>query len=173
MNKLMRFLPFIVFGVLGAFLAYGIGKDPTKLPSAVVGSPLPEFRLLDVHDDREFITESDLTGRYALLNFWGTWCPACHIEHPFLMELAAQGVVIYGVDYKDQLEPAREWLVRYGDPYQRVLFDVDGKLGFDMGVTGAPETYLISPDGVVLARYQGPVGQQVFDTVFKPLMITN
>ena len=121
----MRVLPIAVFVILGAFLTFGLSNDPTKLPSAVVGSTIPEFRLLDVHDDTTFVTESDLLGSYALINFWGTWCPACHIEHPYLMQLAEQGVKIYGIDYKDQLEPARAWLVRYGDPYERVIFDVD------------------------------------------------
>ncbi|MEQ3695646.1 MAG: DsbE family thiol:disulfide interchange protein [Pseudomonadales bacterium] len=170
MTRLVRFIPVAIFACIAGFLVFGLSNDPTHLPSAVVGKPLPEFQLIDVEDESLLISQDDLVGSYSLINFWGTWCQACHVEHPFLLELAAQGVVIYGVDYKDQLAPAKRWLNELGNPYQRVIFDARGSLGFDMGVTGAPETFLVDPNGVVLHRYQGVLDRAVWEAQFLPLI---
>ena len=170
MSKLYRFIPVAVFACIAGFLVFGLSNDPTHLPSAVVGKPLPDFQLIDVEDERKLISQAELEGDYALINFWGTWCQACHVEHPFLLELAAEGVIIYGVDYKDQLAPAKRWLQELGNPYQRVIFDARGSLGFDMGVTGAPETFLIDPNGIILHRYQGVLDQRVWSSQFQPLI---
>ena len=173
MSWALRLTPIAIFAVIASFLVFGLSNDPTHLPSAVIGKKLPEFQLIDVADDSKLITDDDLKGQYALLNFWGTWCQACHVEHPMLLELAEQGVVIYGVDYKDELTPAKRWLTELGNPYQRVIFDPRGSLGFDMGVTGAPETFLIDPQGFVLHRYQGALDWNVWNTQFVPLLPTH
>jgi cytochrome c biogenesis protein CcmG/thiol:disulfide interchange protein DsbE len=102
---------------------------------------------------------------------WATWCPTCHYEHPFLLELAARNeVAIYGLDYKDNAAKAAEWLAKLGDPYTAVLFDKEGKLGLDLGVTGAPETYLVDAEGIVRLRYQGALDEKVWQQKFVPLL---
>ena len=96
------------------------------------------------------------------------WCPTCHFEHPFLVKLADEGVSIVSIDYKDDLQAGRRWLAEKGDPYVVTLFDEDGSLGLDLGVTGAPETYLIDAAGIVRFRYQGALEQTVWDKEFAP-----
>jgi len=166
----MRYLPIVLFILVGALLGWGLTNDPSKLPSAIEGQSVPAFSLIDMDQPGELVTEADIAAEYVLINFWGTWCPSCRIEHPYLNKLKEQGVKIYGVDYKDKLEPAKKWLSDLGDPYEMNIFDPQGRLGFDMGVTGAPETFLISPDGTVLLRYQGVMSAEVWDTKFLPLI---
>lgn len=173
-QRLMLFLPLLAFIALIALFfimqrEMGAGRyDPQALPSALLNRPLPEFELPRL--DGGQIDAAALQGQVALLNVWATWCPTCHYEHPYLNQLAADGIVIYGVNYKDEPEKARQWLVEKGDPYRAVIDDREGRLGIDLGVTGAPETYVIDHRGVVRMRYQGALDQRVWDENFAPLV---
>jgi cytochrome c biogenesis protein CcmG/thiol:disulfide interchange protein DsbE len=129
------------------------------MPSALVGKKVPEFTLVSLQDDQAY-THKDLPNTPYLINFWGTWCPACHVEHPFLMELANSGVPIIGIDYKDQKDLAVQWLEQKGNPYQAILMDEIGNFGVDMGVTGAPETFVVDRSGVVVYRHQGVINAE-------------
>jgi cytochrome c biogenesis protein CcmG/thiol:disulfide interchange protein DsbE len=129
------------------------------MPSALVGKKVPEFTLVSLLDDKVY-TQNDLPNAPYLINFWGTWCPACHVEHPFLMELANSGVSIIGIDYKDQKDLAMQWLEQKGNPYQLILMDEIGNFGVDMGVTGAPETFVVDRSGVVVYRHQGVISAE-------------
>jgi len=102
-----------------------------------------------------------LKDKVVLVNVWATWCPSCLYEHPYLVKLSQQGVVIVGVDYKDEPDKARQWLQEKGNPYLAVVDDRAGNFGLDLGVTGAPETYLIDRNGIVRWRYQGPIDERV------------
>mgnify|MGYP005993256709 CR=1 FL=1 len=159
MRKFLLFLPFVFFLILAAVLYLQLGKDTQYMPSVLIGKTLPEFTLVSLQDDQVYSKDDLPMGPY-LINFWGTWCPACHVEHPFLMELASSGVPIIGVDYKDQLLPAKQWLEQKGDPYQLVLMDEVGNFGVNMGVTGAPETFVIDSSGVVVYRHQGVINAE-------------
>ncbi|PYF81784.1 cytochrome c biogenesis protein CcmG/thiol:disulfide interchange protein DsbE [Marinomonas alcarazii] len=159
MRKFLLFVPFVLFLVLGVVLYLQLGKDTQYMPSALIGKLLPEFTLVSLQDDQVY-TKDDLPKGPYLINFWGTWCPACHVEHPFLMELAESGVPIIGIDYKDQKAPAEQWLEQKGNPYQLVLMDELGNFGVDMGVTGAPETFVVDSSGVVVYRHQGVVNAE-------------
>ena len=173
-KRLMLFTPLLLCLALGIFLFSGLGKDPQKLPSALVGQPFPEFsleqlknpeRLLGVED---FSDESD-RGRVVLVNVWATWCFACRIEHHFLNVLAEQGVAIVGLNYKDRRFLAQQWLEERGDPYIFSIFDPQGSLGIDLGVYGAPETYLVDAQGVIRHRRVGVVDQRIWDKEFAEL----
>jgi cytochrome c biogenesis protein CcmG/thiol:disulfide interchange protein DsbE len=129
------------------------------MPSALVGKKVPEFTLVSLQDDQAY-THKDLPNTPYLINFWGTWCPACHVEHPFLMELANSGVPIIGIDYKDQKDLAVQWLGQKGNPYQAILMDEIGNFGVDMGVTGAPETFVVDRSGAVVYRHQGVINAE-------------
>lgn len=160
-RRLLLCLPLLAFLVLAGFLFRGLHRDPQALPSALVGQPFPAFSLPGVKDDQLF-SRQDLLGRPALVNVWGTWCVACHEEHPVLNQLKAQGVVIHGINYKDDNASARRWLAEFHDPYQLDLRDDAGRLGLDLGVYGAPETFLIDAQGVVRYRHVGVVDQRVW-----------
>jgi cytochrome c biogenesis protein CcmG/thiol:disulfide interchange protein DsbE len=168
MGRLRLFIPLIVFVALAALLWRGLALDPNYMPSALEDRPLPPFRLRTL-DGRELGTQ-DLHGTPALLNVWATWCPSCAVEHAYLNTLAQQGVVIWGLNYKDDEAAARRWLEERGNPYRASLVDADGRTGLDLGVTGAPETYLVDATGVVRLRHQGPVDERVWRTVLQPAL---
>ena len=162
MPWLSRFLPLIAFFALAGLLARGLTLDPTDLPSARLGKPIPEFDLplLDSSDRR---VPEDWEGRPALVNVWATWCFSCRVEHLYLLELADRGVTIYGLNYKDEPDKASQWLVDLGNPYAETVVDIDGSLGLDLGVYGAPETYVVDAAGVVRHRHVGVVNAQVWE----------
>jgi len=166
-RRLLLCLPLLAFLVLAGFLYRGLYRDPQALPSVLVGQPFPTFSLPGVLDERRF-SRQDLLGRPALVNVWGTWCVACREEHPVLNRLKAQGVVIHGINYKDDNASARRWLAEFHDPYQLDIRDDEGRLGLDLGVYGAPETFLIDAQGVVRYRHVGVVDQRVWDEELGP-----
>lgn len=164
MRKALLFIPFGVFVVLGVLFYMQLGKDVHYMPSALVGKPLPEFQLVPLESNELVGHESLPKGPY-LINFWATWCPSCSVEHEYLMALAAQGIPIVGIDYKDETDAAKQWLIEKGDPYAVVLQDEMGHFGVDMGVTGAPETFVVDSQGKVAYRHQGVVNEAVWQTL--------
>lgn len=169
MKRVFLFLPLLIALGVGIFLFAGLGKDPTKLESVLVGKPVPDFRLESLEDADTSLTPSVFQGEVSLLNVWAEWCPACWDEHGYLMFLAReQGIRIVGLNYKDQRETAFRFLNRLGNPYETIIFDPKGALGFDLGVYGAPETFVIDTNGVVRYRHVGVVNQKVWEDVLKP-----
>ena len=177
MKRVKLFLPLVIFAMAGIFFYVVLTRidsgqyDPQAMPSALVNKPFPAFSEQRVEAPQQLVTQRDLLGEIAIVNVWATWCPSCHIEHPYLNALARdKGVVIYGVNYNDELQKARNWLAQKGNPYRFNIFDKRGRLGLDMGVTGAPETYLIDHRGFVRLRYQGPLNEKVWQQTFVPLI---
>jgi cytochrome c biogenesis protein CcmG/thiol:disulfide interchange protein DsbE len=140
------------------------------IPSPLLGKPAPAFDLEDLRDPARRLTLDDLRGRVSLLNVWATWCVACHAEHPFLMELARAGVPIFGVNYKDDRGKAIEWLRRLGDPYAANIFDPEGELALDLGVYGAPETFVLDAQGIIAFKHIGPLTAEVWQDTLEPLL---
>ncbi|MDY7219069.1 DsbE family thiol:disulfide interchange protein [Denitrificimonas sp. JX-1] len=161
-----------VFGVLigvalfAAMALFGINNDPSKLPSALKGKLFPEFSAPTVHDAEKIITRDDMIGRPALVNVWATWCVECKIEHPVFNELARQGVVIHGINYKDDNAEAQRWLEDFLNPYQLNISDPKGRLGFDLGVYGAPETFFIDKHGYIVHRHTGVIDERMWQEKF-------
>jgi len=170
MKRFVLFLPLILFIGLGAFLYKGLFLNPKAMPSALEGQPVPQFKLLTVTQGDRVVTKADLVGDYYLLNVWATWCAACKAEHPYLLDIARSGVPIYGINYKDDLDAASQWLSHYKDPYQFSAFDVNGQLGLNLGVYGAPETFLVDHQGIIRLRYAGVVDTRSWKVKFMPLI---
>ena len=145
----------------GVFASVLLSKDysPENLPSALLGKSLPEFHLTDLLTEKP-ISKKDLLGQPLLINVWATWCPSCKVEHDFLNQLAVEGVKIVGVNYKDDPSDAIQWLNDLGNPYQRVIKDQEGVLGFDLGVVGAPETYFVNAKGTICYKHIGILSKQ-------------
>lgn len=163
MRKLMVFTPLVAFLVLGVFLYKGLFMDPSKLPSALIDRPFPEFALPSLYEPERVMTQDDFKGEIALLNVWATWCPTCKDEHEQLNKIGLEeGIPIYGLNYKDDPQLARDWLQRYKDPYTKVIVDREGRLGLDLGVYGAPETYILDSSGVIRYRHVGEVNEKVW-----------
>ena len=162
MKRWILAIPLVVFLAGVVFLLYpALYKDPSELPSALIDKPFPEFSLRDVQSDK-VITRADLLGKPALVNVWGTWCVACRVEHPVLNKLAQQGVVIYGINYKDVNADALKWLKDFHNPYQLNIRDDEGSLGLNLGVYGAPETFLIDSKGIIRHKFVGVVDETVW-----------
>jgi cytochrome c biogenesis protein CcmG/thiol:disulfide interchange protein DsbE len=158
MQRLTLFIPFAIFLLLGFFLWRGLYLDPKDIPSALVGKTFPDFDLPTLVDG-ENRTVTDLKGTVQLVNVWGTWCISCKVEHPFLVELAEQGVSIVGINYKDDNDAALRWLKDLGNPYIFTVDDEEGTLSMDLGVTGAPETFIVDANGVVRHKHQGVINK--------------
>ncbi len=167
MKRLILLVPLALFLAMAVFLYKGLFLDPKELPSALIDKPLPVFSLPDLQAPQTLITQADFKGP-ALINVWATWCPTCKAEHQMLNNLAKAGVVIYGVNYKDDAEAARKWLQDYFDPYQRTLVDAQGSLGLDLGVYGAPETFLIDAQGIIRHKYVGAIDERVWRQELAP-----
>jgi cytochrome c biogenesis protein CcmG/thiol:disulfide interchange protein DsbE len=161
MKRWVLLIPLVLFLGMAAFLYRGLYLDPSELPSALIDKPFPEFSLPSVQDGKP-LTRASLVGKPALVNVWGTWCIACRVEHPVLTKLAQQGVVIYGVNYKDVNADALKWLKDFHDPYQLNINDEAGSLGLNLGVYGAPETFLIDRKGIIRYKHVGVIDETVW-----------
>ncbi|MGH8354233.1 MAG: DsbE family thiol:disulfide interchange protein [Pseudomonas sp.] len=169
MKRALMLLPLAIFLIVAVFLYRGLFLDPAELPSALIGKPFPAFALPAVDVAGKTIGTADLEGKAALVNVWATWCVACKVEHPVLNQLAKQGVVIYGVNYKDDNASAQKWLKEFHNPYQLNISDAQGSLGLDLGVYGAPETFLIDKQGVIRHKFVGVIDERVWREQLAPL----
>ncbi|AMO75285.1 cytochrome c biogenesis protein CcmG, thiol:disulfide interchange protein DsbE [Pseudomonas citronellolis] len=169
MKRAILLLPLAIFLVVAVFLFRGLWLDPSELPSALIDKPFPAFALPGVLEPGKTYTQADLKGRPALVNVWGTWCPTCRFEHPVLAKLAEQGVVIVGINYKDDNAAAQKWLQDLHDPYVLNIADAQGTLGLDLGVYGAPETYVIDKDGIIRHKLVGAVDEKVWREQLAPI----
>lgn len=169
---MLRYLiPLVLFLVLAVFLAIGLTRDPHELKSVLINKPAPAFRLPQLKDADKTISAEDMRGKVWLLNVWASWCVACRDEHPWLIEYAKSGAVpIYGLNYKDRREDALATLEELGDPYTVSAVDLDGRVGIDFGVYGAPETYVIDQSGTIRFKYVGPVMPDVWKEKILPVV---
>lgn len=164
-------LPFVIFVILVVFLAIGLRHDPHEVPSPLINKAAPAFQLPQLHEPTKTFSPEEMKGKVWLLNVWASWCISCREEHPLLLELARSGAVpLYGLNYKDKREDAISWLRELGDPYLLSAADLEGRVGIDYGVYGAPETYLIDRDGVIRFKHIGPLTPDVLQGRILPLV---
>jgi cytochrome c biogenesis protein CcmG, thiol:disulfide interchange protein DsbE len=174
-RRWLAFLPLVAFALLAALLFVRLNAgDPSRLPSALIGQSAPPLALGGL-DGAPGLADADLRqGHVSLVNVFGSWCDPCHLEHPFLMALAAddglkaKGVVIYGVAQKDSSENVRRFLGAKGDPYAKVGLDPDGRAGIDWGVYGVPETFVVRGDGTIAYKIVGPLTAETLESEVKP-----
>lgn len=174
-RSLLLILPVVVFAVLAGvmFLRLRSGADPSALPSAMIGKPVPAFSLPGVPDLAKDgapvpgLASTDLKGGITVLNVFASWCAPCQVEHPMLMRLAReQGVRLVGIDYKEPTPAAgRKFLDQHGIPFAAVGADADGRVAIDFGVYGVPETFIIGPDGVIRDKIIGILTPENFASV--------
>ena len=170
-HRVLRFAPLVI--AVGFALLFFVGLfmgDPSRLPSAYQGKTLPVFALDGLPDTQGFSSPDLAQGRPSLLNVWASWCGPCRDEHPALMQLAAAGIEIYGLNYKDNPSAAKRFLTRLGDPYVRVGADKSGKVALDIGVYGVPETFLLDGEGRVVMRHVGPLDEAVLRETILPYL---
>src|SRR5689334_4090112 len=164
-------LPLSIFALLAIVLGVAVKHSPEKgiIPSPLIGKTAPQFTLPVLTDTTRTFRSEDLKGRWYVLNVWGTWCFECRAEHDALLEIKKMGQVpLIGLDWKDEDPQALQWLSELGNPYDVVAADREGRIAIDWGVYGAPETFLVNPQGVVVHKYVGPMTLEVWQTQFLP-----
>ena len=166
MNHLFRFLIVLLPIVVLIFFAKILLIDEEIKFSNFDSKNFPEFQLNDLNGDP---VQLESLGGIKVLNVWASWCITCLVEHPFLTELSKQNIQIIGLNYKDSDSKASAWLEKHGNPYLFSIYDPRGDLAFDLGVTGAPESYLIV-NNQVIGHIQGEMNQRKWDTIFLPLI---
>ena len=171
MKSLRYLIPLAVFGLLVAFFAIGLTRDPREVPSPLVDKPAPAFKLAQLHEPQLAFAPEDMKGKVWLLNVWASWCVSCRVEHPLLVEMAKSRVVpIVGLNYKDKREDGTQWLKKFGDPYALSAYDIDGRVGIDYGVYGAPETFVIDKQGIIRYKQIGPITPEALEKKILPLI---
>ncbi|WP_105243875.1 DsbE family thiol:disulfide interchange protein [Psychrobacter sp. Marseille-P5312] len=172
--KVWFLIPLIVFIGLLVMLYMRLGKPTDIVTNTALERPVPPFELPLLSDTSRIMTNDNLPDQPFLLNVWGSWCPTCIIEHPFLMQLEERGVNLVGVNYKDDIGDALSYLNRGGDPFLMSIQDLSGQFALDLGLTGAPETFVVDGKGVIRQHIIGEVNESNWQSRITPcLMVLN
>lgn len=166
--KIWFLIPLIVFIGLIVMLFSKLGKPTDVVIDNALNRPVPTFELPLLSDTSKNVTNSDMPNEPYLINVWGSWCPTCIVEHPFLMELNKRGVPMVGVNYKDELEDAQGYLKNGGDPFLFSFRDYSGSFAIDLGLTGAPETFVVDSEGNIRQHIIGEVNQENWQARIQP-----
>lgn len=172
--KLWFLIPLIVFIGLIAMLYMRLGKPTDIVTNTALERPVPAFELPLLSDTSRIITNDNLPNKPFLMNIWGSWCPTCIIEHPFLMQLEERGVNLVGINYKDEIGDALGYLNRGGDPFSMSIQDLSGQFALDLGLTGAPETFVVDGEGIIRQHIIGEINESNWQSRIAPcLMVLN
>lgn len=170
--RLKFFIPLAVFVVLAISLGVGLTLKPQDIPSALIGEPVPEFSLPGIPGHEDGLSTADFrNGEVVLVNVFASWCIPCRQEHPLFMELARTGdIKIYGLNQRDKVEDAVQWLATFGDPYDRIGSDLDGRAGIEWGVYGVPETFIVDGQGLIIYKHISVVTREILNKEILPLV---
>jgi cytochrome c biogenesis protein CcmG/thiol:disulfide interchange protein DsbE len=170
--KKTALIPLVLFVVLVAFLAIGLGLKPREVPSPFIGKAVPEFELPELMKDGETISPEDLKGQVWVMNVFASWCVACRAEHEVLSKfIRTEKIPVLGLNYKDEPQDAKDWLKALGNPYQHIAVDYAGKVGIDLGVYGVPETFVVDKKGIIRHKVIGPVFDETVRDDLLPLIL--
>ena len=175
-RRLIVLVPLAAFMLLALlFLVRLFAGDPSNLPSALIGRPVPAAELPPIANlVREGqpvpgIRPTDFMGKVTLINVWASWCVPCHDEAPLLLKLAADPrFQVAGINYKDQPDNARRFLGRYGNPFALSGADPTGRTAIEWGVYGVPETFVVGRDGKIAFKLVGPISEDNLQKVLLP-----
>jgi len=166
-----RFIPIIIFAFLGIAFTFGLTRDPSKIDPVLIETPFPQFALQSLDNAQAMLTEENLKGQVSVINVFGSWCIACNVEHPILMDIAAsQSFNLVGVNWRDERSKGQGWLAQNGNPYGDIIFDPESVLAVKLGVVGAPETFITDKAGIIRYKHIGPITPQDWDGTLKPLI---
>ncbi|WP_201584341.1 DsbE family thiol:disulfide interchange protein [Psychrobacter immobilis] len=172
--KIWFLIPLIVFAGFVVMLYMRLGQPTEIVTNTALERPVPAFELPLLSDTSRIMTNDNLPDRPFLMNIWGSWCPTRIIEHPFLMQLEERGVNLVGVNYKDDIGDALGYLNRGGDPFSMSIQDLSGQFALDLGLTGAPETFVVDGEGVIRQHIIGEINESNWQSRITPcLMVLN
>ncbi|RMF72125.1 MAG: DsbE family thiol:disulfide interchange protein [Alphaproteobacteria bacterium] len=172
-ERLIWFLPLLAVLLLAGLLWRGLYSHDEVIPSARVGQPLPAVRLPRLDAPDRYLDQTALIARAPLLiNFFASWCGPCQVEHPLLTDLAARGITIIGIAYKDEPADTRRFLDRLGNPFADVLMDRQGRALIEFGASGVPESFLVDRTGRIVWHQPGPLTEEVIARELLPRLAT-
>ncbi len=164
-------LPLFIFLGMVVLFIFGLNNDPRVVPSPFIDKPLPEISLPVLGQADNIKSLDELKGSVFLLNIWATWCPPCREEHPVLVNLAREKNILFaGLNLKDDETDALKWLNDLGNPYQLNLADKEGLAVIDLGVYGAPETFIVDKNGIIKYKHVGPLTTEVVNEIVLPMV---
>lgn len=170
-SRLLFFIPFLIISIITLVMVLQLNKPKNSFTSKLINKNFEPFSLPLSFDENKTFNSDEISGEYVLVNIFASWCIPCKIEHEFLLKLKQQyNIKIYGINWKDKPQIVKKWLDQAGNPFYKVINDRRGEAVIKFGATGAPETFLISPDGKILFNYAGVLNQDIFDESIKPLM---
>ncbi|QKQ24167.1 DsbE family thiol:disulfide interchange protein [Candidatus Ruthia endofausta] len=166
-----KFLPLVLFIVLAGFLYIGLGLDPKKLPSPLIGKTFPNLEVEDFNTGEIYAIQDKLQGKISLVNVWASWCVTCRAEHEMLMQIAkTDSLQILGINYKNTKKDGNMFLTRLGNPYDLIVFDQSGKLGLELGVYATPETFITDQQGIIRFKRIGELTPGIWERQILPLI---
>ena len=172
--KIWFLIPLIVFVGFIIMLYLRLGQPTDIVTNTALERPVPTFELPLLFDTSRMMTNDNLPEQPFLMNIWGSWCPTCIVEHPFLMQLEERGVNLVGVNYKDDIGDALGYLNRGGDPFSMSIQDLSGQFALDLGLTGAPETFVVDGQGIIRQHIVGEINESNWQSRIMPcLMVLN
>ena len=172
--KIWFLIPLIIFAAFIVMLYFRLGQSTDIVTNTALERPVPAFELPLLSDTSRIMTNDNLPDQPFLMNIWGSWCPTCIIEHPFLMQLEERGVNLVGVNYKDDIGDALGYLNRGGDPFSMSIQDLSGQFALDLGLTGAPETFVVDGEGIIRQHIVGEINESNWQSRITPcLMVLN
>ena len=164
-------LPLGIFLLIGLAFAIGLTKDPRRMSSELINKPFPPFSLTELYEETETLTEDLVKGQVSLVNVFGSWCVACNVEHPLLMKIAERKeVTLIGMDWRDERPKAKRWLAERGNPYEKIIFDNESVLAIKLGVTGAPESFIIDKAGQIRYKHVGVITPKIWRETLLPII---
>ena len=167
-------IPLVIFAAFIVMLYFRLGQPTEIVTNTALERPVPAFELPLLSDTSRIMTNDNLPDQPFLMNVWGSWCPTCVIEHPFLMQLEERGVNLVGVNYKDDIGDALGYLNRGGDPFSMSIQDLSGQFALDLGLTGAPETFVVDGEGIIRQHIVGEINESNWQSRITPcLMVLN
>tara|TARA_B100000131_G_scaffold294591_1_gene310848 strand:+ start:1250 stop:1792 length:543 start_codon:yes stop_codon:yes gene_type:complete len=175
-SNLIFFIPFaLIICLIGIFIfdinvKLKSSDKNFKLNSVLIGQEVPEIVLDQLEGVNNLETKDLYSNGFKLVNFWASWCAPCRAEHPLFMDLSRNGYSIYGVNYKDKISNAKNFLQKLGNPYQKLGLDKNGRMAIYWGLYGVPETFLVDGSGIIIHRHAGPMTKKIFDEDFLPKM---
>ncbi len=171
MSRWLALVPVLILATLALYFAIGLRTDTRTIKSILIDKPLPAFDLPAFPDDGKRITPETLKGRVTLLNIFASWCITCRVEHPVLLKLAMEKrAEIIGLAWKDKPDELKQWLEELGNPYATIADDRIGRTAIDLGVTGAPETYVIDKKGRIRYKHVGAIDDYTWTNILEPLV---
>jgi len=166
-------LPLGLFILIGIAFAIGLTKDPRRMSSELINQPFPAFSLTELYDETQILTEDIVKGQVSLINVFGSWCVACNVEHPVLMDIAKRKeVTLIGMDWRDERPKAKRWLAERGNPYETIIYDDESVLAITLGVTGAPESFIIDKSGQIRYKHVGVITPKIWRETLLPIIKT-